>query len=172
MNKVLKINQTGSIKKAMKILNQNSDFGAILNIVSKKNELLGVLTEGDLRRSILSGNPLTTKVNSVMNRNYFYISSEDLKENKFKYSKINSDTIKNAIYLPVINNKKVLKKIIHINSVKRFFGLSNKIKKKINETARSSILIIGGGGYIGSVLTSELLRLNYRVKVLALFISF
>ena len=36
MNKVLKINQTGSIKKAMKILNQNSDFGAILNIVSKK----------------------------------------------------------------------------------------------------------------------------------------
>ena len=169
MNKVLKINQTGSIKKAMKILNQNSDFGAILNIVSKKNELLGVLTEGDLRRSILSGNPLTTKVNSVMNRNYFYISSEDLKENKFKYSKINSDTIKNAIYLPVINNKKVLKKIIHINSVKRFFGLSNKIKKKINETARSSILIIGGGGYIGSVLTSELLRLNYRVKVVDQF---
>ena len=28
---------------------------------------------------------------------------------------------------------------------------------------------MGGGGYIGSVLTSELLRLNYRVKVVDQF---
>tara|TARA_Y100000591_G_C21807991_1_gene686095 strand:+ start:143 stop:1531 length:1389 start_codon:yes stop_codon:yes gene_type:complete len=168
MAKVLKINRSGSIKKALKILNQNSIFGAILNITSKRGELLGVLTEGDLRRSILSGNSLLTKVESIMNRNYFYISSKDLKENKFINSKINSDTFKNAVYLPVINDKKILRKVIHINSVKRFFGISNKIKK-ITKTAKSSVLIIGGGGYIGSVLTSKLLQLNYRVKVLDQF---
>ena len=140
MAKVLKINRSGSIKKALKILNQNSIFGAILNITSKRGELLGVLTEGDLRRSILSGNSLLTKVESIMNRNYFYISSKDLKENKFINSKINSDTFKNAVYLPVINDKKILRKVIHINSVKRFFGISNKIKK-ITKTAKSSVLI-------------------------------
>ena len=70
MNKVLKINQTGSIKKAMKILNQNSDFGAILNIVSKKNELLGVLTEGDLRRCLAENGDIDQlKVSEVMTEN-------------------------------------------------------------------------------------------------------
>ena len=37
--------------------------------------------------------------------------------------------------------------------------LNNKIK----------VLIIGGAGYIGSVLTEELLNRNYAVKVLDLF---
>jgi nucleoside-diphosphate-sugar epimerase/CBS domain-containing protein len=168
MAKILKLSHSSSIKRALKILNENSNFGAILNIVSNKKELLGVLTEGDLRRSILSGKSLSTRLEFVMNKNYFYISSDDLKKNKFLHSKINSDTFKNAVYLPVINNKKILKNVIHINSVKRLFGLPKKIKK-ITKTTRSSILIIGGGGYIGSVLTSKLLKFNHKVKVLDKF---
>ena len=33
------------------------------------------------------------------------------------------------------------------------------------------VLITGGAGYIGSILTSELLRQNYRVSINVLFIK-
>ena len=101
MAKILKLSHSSSIKRALKILNENSNFGAILNIVSNKKELLGVLTEGDLRRSILSGKSLSTRLEFVMNKNYFYISSDDLKKNKFLHAKINSDNFKNTVYIPV-----------------------------------------------------------------------
>ena len=40
-----------------------------------------------------------------------------------------------------------------------------KIKKYLSEIKKPHILVVGGAGYIGSVLTSLLLKKGWRVKI-------
>jgi dTDP-glucose pyrophosphorylase len=58
---------TGSFSDAVKCIDQSSVKIAI--IVGRNGDLKGVVTDGDIRRSILRGNDMTCPVSEVMNHN-------------------------------------------------------------------------------------------------------
>lgn len=58
---------TYSIKEAMEVLNNTSK--QILLIVDGDKRLVGTLTDGDIRRALLSGLNLSSHIESVMNKN-------------------------------------------------------------------------------------------------------
>ena len=54
-------------------------LGATIFILDKKRILLGVVTHGDLRRSIARGSSLNLHVQEVMNKNAIYVFEDEIK---------------------------------------------------------------------------------------------
>jgi len=111
------INSNATIKEAMKKLNIVSS--QILFIVDVNNKFVGSLTDGDIRRSLLSGNTLDESVIKACNRNSYTISKDfnidtiisEMKELDIVFAPVlnGSNEIINVFTLPE-SHKKVIKK--------------------------------------------------------------
>jgi nucleoside-diphosphate-sugar epimerase len=128
-------------------INRNGNNGVF--VISKKNELIGVITDADLRKNLLK---------NKLNLNNYAISIAQKKYLKIPFSKVEESKeilIKsNKILLPIVKGNKLID-FIH---TKDLFN-----ENKIN---RRKILVIGGFGYIGSVLVNDLLKQKYLVNIL------
>lgn len=96
------IKENSNISDAAKNLNR---YGLkICFVVNYNNELIGTITDGDIRRGFLKGLKLSDKVEKILNKNFFSINKGSyFKKNIFKImkkKKINS--------LPVLQNKKII----------------------------------------------------------------
>ena len=119
-----------SIKSAIITL-KKSGYRCLV-IVSKKNELLGTLTDGDLRSAILKGIDIKKSIRKLYNRNPKFL---DIKNNNS--SLIRNLFIKYNLYLLPITEKKKIKKII---TWSEFFS------KKENLSNISAFILAGGKG--------------------------
>ena len=82
-------------------------LGATIFILDKKKILLGVVTDGDLRRSIARGSSLNLHVQEVMNKNAIYVFEDELKSKRFIKSKIDLGAMMDRpLIIPVLNKKK------------------------------------------------------------------
>lgn len=172
MNNIEKItiSATTSIKNAMKVIDScGMGFGLIID---KHNKLIGVVSDGDVRRSILKGiNIDNVEIGTIAS---FPITiNEEWNEIDVRY---------------LINKSYALKDILKYSNVKipivdddfrpiDILCVTNKGCKSIkNEVGNRTIikdadtikkvLIIGGAGYLGSILIRKLLKKNYCVRVL------
>jgi len=66
-----------SIKEALAQLNQVHSFAMTLFVVDTTGILLGTLTDGDIRRGLISGFDLSSPVNDVMRKDYRHVTSWD-----------------------------------------------------------------------------------------------
>jgi len=80
----------------------------ILFIINNKSELLGSLTDGDIRRGLLNGLSLTDKVESFMERKPKYIDKNNFLVNDLMRFREN-----NLNLIPVLNTKKQIVRIIN-----------------------------------------------------------
>lgn len=76
------ISESSTIKQALEII--NSEALRVAVVVDKENKLLGMITDGDIRRGLLSELTLSDSVSKIMNSNPFTarqsISKEELVE--------------------------------------------------------------------------------------------
>lgn len=68
MNKITSIDSNSILKDALSLMNKDG-YGVCY--VLQKNKLVGMMTDGDIRRSLVNGISLTDKVKIVMNKNFF-----------------------------------------------------------------------------------------------------
>ena len=99
-----------NINSALKKINKNK-FKTLL-VINKSKQLLGSISEGDIRRGILKYNDLSIKINKIYNKNVIVLKKKsDLKKKEEIFLKKDVDLI------PYIKNKKIYK---------IFFNLKNK----------------------------------------------
>tara|TARA_A100001011_G_C14310013_1_gene845065 strand:+ start:479 stop:1867 length:1389 start_codon:yes stop_codon:yes gene_type:complete len=155
------IHKNSSIKHALKKV--STFYGKIICVVDNKNKLLGVITSGDIRRAVLKGLSLKDKINKIYKKKFTFVYQDELKKNSFVRSNFkNKDLTDSIYYIPILNNKG---KVINVLSTERIIEkLENKTKKQIKKRL-PKILIVGGAGYIGTVLASKLLNKNYHVTI-------
>ena len=104
------VEHNNSLKEALVVINKNG-FG--LCFVVKDKKLLGVVTDGDLRRYFLNENDLDCKISQVMNKSfiYFHVQTDT--------STIRDAFRENIKYIPLVDDDFNLVDIASINKTHR-----------------------------------------------------
>ncbi|MFX0036484.1 MAG: NAD-dependent epimerase/dehydratase family protein [Candidatus Hermodarchaeota archaeon] len=151
--------ENDKIIDVIEIINKNELKHAF--IVDKDEKLLGIVSDGDIRRAILNNFSLTLPVKDIMIKNPL-IAKSGVSE-----SDILNILIENKILIiPILDDKKRVIGYYHITDFIKEEFLRNTIKKEYDSKKTNRILVTGGTGYIGSILVRILLENNYSVRVL------
>lgn len=127
--KSLFIDKSVSLVKAIQKLDKTAKK---ILIIVEKNKLVGVITDGDVRRWILKNGDLSAPVKNVMNVNPVYLKSGESSKAKEIMIKFCIESI------PIVNEKREVIDIVFLNEL-----LSNKINHNYNKNI--SVVIMAGG---------------------------
>jgi len=112
MNKYI-ITQTATIKDALVAINKISHDAQSLLVVNANNQLVGTLTDGDIRRGLISGAQLTDKVNTIMYRDFKYI-----KQSEFHVSHLKDLREHRILFIPILDEECHVVDIINLQTHK------------------------------------------------------
>ena len=125
-----------NIRQAINILNKYGSKTII--VINNNKKLIGTLSDGDIRRSIIKGFNLKSSINRILNKKPIFIYEDQIDKKK-----IRKIFLEKKIYvIPVINKKKQLIKIFHLEDVLdlgNFHHGTKEYSKKIG------VVIMAGG---------------------------
>lgn len=129
----LLISSDSYLKTAMKQLDAAGK--RVIFVIDSSSKLFGSLTDGDIRRWILSGGNLDVKVSEICNRNCFFVEfGYDLETVKLRMSESKIDVV------PVVDQNREVKDYLvweHFNE--------NKLTTKVKQILNHPVVIMAGG---------------------------
>ena len=132
----IKLHPGNTVKEAMAIIDKGSLQFAV--VVDDDLKLLGVLTDGDIRRGLLRGLGLESSIESLINKHPVVANINDTKERILELA-----NEKKLHQIPIISNGK----LIGIQDIREFLAPKNKPNKVI--------LMVGGLGTRLRPLTND-----------------
>ena len=133
-------------------------------IIDKNKKFQGIITISDIRRAILNGYRNNSPIKDIINKNPIYLKDK-VDENQI--SNIVSSEKFNHIrppLIPILSKNLIPYKIINKNNIQLTSLRNRELKFK------PRILLIGGAGYIGSILAKKLIKRGYDVTIFDKFI--
>lgn len=141
----------------------------IVFVVDEAGKLLGTATDGDIRRGILDGLGLETPVDTVLNDDPVVAQRDELDADET--SPVNGQKVRDRtrrhenLVVPVVDDEDRVVDLTHVSRDGNILDDS-----QVSSQSVQTVLIIGGAGYVGSVLSRKLLERGYEVRVLDNFI--
>ena len=121
--------QNVTILNALEKLNSLLQSPLVLFVVNEKSEMVGSLTDGDIRRALVSGTSLNDCISEIMHRDFRYITQDNIDDvlqlKKFKENRIT--------FIPVLDNENHIVDVIDLQK--------NKTRLPID-----AVLMAGGKG--------------------------
>lgn len=122
------IKSTATILQALRALNEIGHAAQTLFVVNDEDRMVGTLTDGDIRRSLIAGNPIDAPVSSVMHTDFQFMREFDWDVRKLKNLRK-----RNILFVPILDTQR------HI------VGVFNLMKYK-NILPIDAVLMAGGKG--------------------------
>jgi len=133
--KSLFIDPSASVRQALKKLDQTA-MKCVL-VANNEGRLLGVLTDGDIRRCLLNGLDLDKEIDGIYNPNPISISKKEFSLIKAKEILIKE----NITIIPIVSEDGIVEEIISLSDI-----LSEKAPKlKRSESINIPAVIMAGG---------------------------
>jgi len=135
-----------------------------LFICDSENQLLGSLSDGDLRRAMLSGKTFKSKIKSIINYRPKYIFEEKKNNSKIKNYFVNYK----LDLIPIVNKNRQIVKILEWNN---FFKTKKKIKlfNNLNKYNFKIVIMAGGLGKrlrpLTNLLPKPLIPINNKTAI-------
>jgi len=129
------VNKNINIIEALKKITSNRSKHLV--VVDEKEKVIGILSDGDIRRAILKKIKLHSKIFSIFNKDFFYF-----REKKFSKDKaINIMIEKNIFFAPILNVSKKLVDVIVLNQQ----DFKNTKFKSSDKGKKIPVVIMAGG---------------------------
>lgn len=112
------IKNNSTVLQALAALNEIGHAAQTLFVVDTENKMVGTLTDGDIRRNLIAGCSLETKVNAVMHRQF-----HSLRENEFDVGKLRKLREMNIFFIPVLDECGHIIKVCNLMKYKNFLPL-------------------------------------------------
>jgi len=125
-----------SLKTALKLLSKSGQ--KCLVISNKNNKLMGTLSDGDIRKAIVSNKSLNSKINKIYQKKPVFLTSGQYTNQKAK--KLFLDEKFDII--PVVDTNNKIVDILHWD---KLFINNNSSKKTIKEKHNIQVVIMAGG---------------------------
>lgn len=112
------IQQTDTILSALKRLNSIRDVSRlILFVENERKEIIGSLTDGDIRRSLAEREDLKIPVGEICNRNFIFLKSNDFNPDLKGFRR------KKLLIIPVLDEDKKMMKLLDLEKIKALLPL-------------------------------------------------
>ncbi len=142
----------GEVRKRLE--NSNHDFAVLTDA---KGYYDGTIVDGDILEATLQDSSGTDRpIAEIMNRQY-PVAREILSPGQIHQTMVE----RNLRFLPLLTNEGKPSQIVLLSDLEEKYRLS---KKKTGSGRK--VLIIGGAGFIGSIMTRYMLKKGYSVSVL------
>ena len=112
------ISHNATVKDALAALNSLGLEIMNLFVVDDHQKVLGSVTDGDIRRSLLKGQPLTQAITNVMNESF-----ERLEKDAYTFSDLGRIRKRNIRLVPVLNSDGRFEKLIDLSRKKSLLPL-------------------------------------------------
>jgi nucleoside-diphosphate-sugar epimerase len=158
--KSIKVSPNDSIKRAMKVIDETG-LRCVL-VLDEKCRLAGIVTDGDIRKHILKEINLDLSVRIIMNTHPIVL------RHGYSAAEAKEIMIRNSVMLiPIVDDNNIVIDYLHLPNLISEMEKNGELQRQrtgVHDIRK--VLIIGGAGYIGSVLIRRLLDIGYKVRVL------
>lgn len=112
------ISHNATVKEALVVLNQITFEVQSLIVVDDNQKVVGTLTDGDIRRGLISGTELSDAVCTIMHTDFKYIL-----ESEFDVSCLKSFREQNCLFIPILDKNHHIVEIVNLKKQKSFLPI-------------------------------------------------
>ena len=107
-----------TIREALVTLNQIISDTQTLLVVDDEQKLVGTLTDGDIRRGLISGAELSDSVSSIMYKDFKYVL-----ESKFDVADLKTLRNKHLLIIPVLDEDRHIVDVVNLKKYKSYLPI-------------------------------------------------
>lgn len=107
------ISELATIKDALVAINEITHDGESLIVVNDDRQMVGSLTDGDIRRGLIAGAELKDSVYKIMHRDFKYIKQEE-----YDVAHLKSFRDRRIMFIPILDEENHVVNVVNLNKFK------------------------------------------------------
>lgn len=139
--------ESATVKDALVTINNITHDGELLIVVNSDQQMVGSLTDGDIRRGLIAGAELTDPVSKIMHRDFKFI-----KEEEYDVAHLKSFRDRRIMFIPILDDQRHVVDVVNLQKFKSMLpidavlmaGGKGERLRPLTEKTPKPLLEVGG----------------------------